>query len=286
MKTNTHVDKFPSGVEFEVKELTGKHQRILTEQSSKTHNQKLDEVLADILVRVGTDTEIKEEFIKTMLACDKQKALITVRQFTLGFQKEFEFHWDYKSSDGAKKTHKLSIPLEDANFPTKPVMCYNPNFTEGSEDEKCSKELITLEEFLKDTLGVEALEYEHVLKAKKVEIILPRSEERVTYTMLDGDGEEIGSKIKKSERSTHTPIRMRKPVRFDAETGTPIQLNLDKLAYLDIEHLRKSIKEVEGNVDTEIMFEHPEAEQKQANEKDVIVDLLSTTAFFFPSEAI
>lgn len=50
---NTHIFKVPSGVEFEVTELTGKQQRILTEQSNKPHTEKLAEMLASVLVRVG-----------------------------------------------------------------------------------------------------------------------------------------------------------------------------------------------------------------------------------------
>lgn len=67
---------------------------------------------------------------------------------------------------------------------------------------------------------------------------------------------------------------------------TPIQLHLDSLPLLDIEHLRKLIKSVEGELDTIVEFEHPEAEHKSGSEKTVRVDLVAQNAFFFPSEAI
>ncbi len=284
MNENIHKDKFPSGVSFEVKELTGKHQRLLTEQSSKTHNEKLDSVLLDVIVKIGTETSLDEKFIESMLACDKQKALVTVRQFTMDFDPTFDFAWEYKTEAGEKAEHRLSIPLGDGSFPSKPVMILNKDGLIVEDEE--TPEYVTLECYLKKLLNKEELEYSDILAYKNVEIILPRSKERVRFTMLDAEGELLLTKIPKSDRSTHTPIRIRKPVKFDEETNTPIQLNLDRLAYKDIEFLREEIKKVEGNVDTEVMFEHPESHLKAPSEKDVIVDLLGTTAFFFPSGAI
>lgn len=273
MNHRTHVSELPSGVEFEVKELTGKHQRLLTEQvGNKTMTERLNEVLAEVLVRVGSNTEINEDFVKKMLACDKQKALVDVRQFTMDFEKAFQFTWEYTDDQGMKQDHKLEIPLDEGNFPWKPVMAFNK---EG--------ELVTMKEAIVD--AGEDLEYDSVLSRKAVEIILPRAEMRVRYTMLDGEREAQASKIKKNDRSSHSVLKVRTPVRF-GEGDTPIQINLDTLAYKDIEYLRSDIKKMEGSVDTEIRFEHPEADSKPPSEKDVVVDLLGTIAFFFPSEAI
>ena len=51
---NTHKFNLCSGPECEVKEMTGKHQRSLTEQEKKSHNDKLHEILEDLIVRVGS----------------------------------------------------------------------------------------------------------------------------------------------------------------------------------------------------------------------------------------
>jgi hypothetical protein len=129
-------------------------------------------------------------------------------------------------------------------------------------------------------------EYSEIVK--EYDVVLPRSGQRVRLKLLDGTGEMAASATKKSERSSHTPILVRNPRYFQkTENGeVPIMLNLDNQSVLDIEFLRKTIREREGRVDTQIMFEHPEAETKVGAEKEVVIDVLGVMAFFFPSEAI
>jgi len=117
---------------------------------------------------------------------------------------------------------------------------------------------------------------------------LPKSKKEITWTLLDGIGEAVGLSTPKNERSSHTPIKMRRPIEMlkTKNDTVPVQVNLDELALRDIEALRGEIKRVEGDVDTVITFEHPEAESKSAGEKYVLVDVLGVQAFFFPSEAI
>lgn len=276
---NTHKFNLCSGPECEVKEMTGKHQRILTEQEKKSHNDKLHEILEDLIVRVGSvhfpvmegSKDVTSKFLKEMLACDKKKILTEIRQFSLDFQTDFSFLYKYQDSTGKKQETEIVVNLEEevgSQFPS-----HSPKNEIGGE--------------LSD---LQFEEYSEVLEYKKVRTILPKSGEEVEFIMLDGVGEAIGSATKKSERSSHTLIKMRRPVKFvqksEGRDVVPVQLNLDNLSIADIEHLRKKIKEVEGNVDTEIIFEHPDGDLAPNGEREVILDLLSTAAFFFPSAAI
>lgn len=260
---NTHKFDLCSGPECEVKEMTGKHQRLLTEQGKKSHNERMNDLLKDVIVSVGGVSEITDDFIKEMLSCDKKKILTEVRQFTLDFQPEFAFMFKYMDDEGNKKESQVDVTLVEGEFPFR-----KPKYNAAGED----------------AVDMEFEDYNDVLKHKKIGITLP-SGLAVEFTMLDGKGEIIASSTKKAERSSHTLIKMRRPVKFHQKEGgsatVPVQLNLDSLSIRDIEFLRAKIREYEGEVDTEMMFEHPEIEGK--NE---VIDLLSTTAFFFPSEAI
>lgn len=271
----THTFKLTSGVECEVYEMTGKHQELLTRQDGKKHTEKLNELLKDLIVRVGSNTDINDEFLLGMLACDKKKALVEVRQFSMGHEPSFTFNYRYTDTDGNKQEHPVTVDLnEDGHFPEKPVMVMRPVMEDG-KDEPVNK-----------LVPADWTEYSDV--QKQVTIKLPRSGQEVTFVMLDGKGELIGSTTKKAQRSSHTLIQMRRPV-FQKKTeggSVPIQLNLNDLALQDIEYLRKSIRDHEGEVDTEIMFDHPEADSMPRNEKEVTMDVLNTVAFFFPSEAI
>ena len=260
----THKFKLPSGVECEVSPLLGKHQRWLTEQSSVDIASNLNRVLADVLVRVGTETKIDEKFVLNMLALDRKLALLEVRQFTLDFPKLFEFNYDYKTRDGEKATEPFDVDISEG-FKVVPL-----KVIEGDN--------------IKEAPYTEYSEIE-----KEVNLILPKTKQKVKFRLLDGVGESVGAHTPKKKRSSHTAIYMRIPqVESTSKKGNPVwhKLDLDNLPISDIEYLRATIKELEGSVDTEFMFEHPEAEYKSSEEKDVVVDLITQIAFFFPSEAI
>lgn len=254
---NTHTFKLPSGVEMEVKEMTGKHQRILTEQKNKKLGENLEIMLADLVVRVGSKTDITPEFIRKMLSCDRKKALTEVRQFSNDFDPKFEFAYEYEA-DGRKLKHDLSIDLVEG-FPFKPVLVSNE---------------------LGELIPAHYSEYSEIEKYRF--ITLPKSGKKVRYNLLDGDGETLGMHTNEKDRSSHTPLKMCYPcemIKTDKDE-TPVSLDLDRLAIKDIEFLRKAIKTVNGQVDTEIMFYVPE------KPNPVTIDVLGVMAFFFPSEAI
>lgn len=263
---NTHVFKLPSGPEMEVTELTGKQQRLLTEQNKKTHQEKLADMLASVTVRIGSLTSVTSKFIlEDMLACDIKFALTELRQFSLDFDTTFAFVHKYKDVKGIKQEVEIEEDIPEGHFPMTTV--------KRAETGKDGEVIL---------VDANWTEYDQVVK--EINIKLPRSGKEVRFTMQDGKGSNVGVLTPKQDRSSHTPIKMRRPVYFEESkkgSRVPVQLDLDSLHVRDIEFLRKTIKEYEGNVDTELMIDNPEA-----NEKDLIVDVLGAIAFFFPSEAI
>lgn len=267
---NTHKFMLPSGLPCEVTELLGKHQRILTEQKNKKNGENLNEMIADVIVSIGNQSkaeiraELGENWIKHLLSCDRKKILVEVRQFSTDFDPTFKFTYKYESErDGLQKEEELEAGLEEG-FKETPVKME----VEG------------------ELIDAKYERYSDIIK--KFTIDLPKSKKTVEFTMLDGFGEELALKTAKNSRSSHTAIHIRKPVYLDktANDVVPIQLNLDSLPLTDIEALRTKIKSVEGQVDTELIFPHPEAELKSRNEQSIIIDLTNELAFFFPSEAI
>lgn len=269
---NTHIFKLPSGVEAEVKEMQGIHQRMLTENANKPMGDKLSAVLCDVLIRVGTKTDLTPEFIHNMLSADKKKCLVEARQFSLDFDEHFSFTYEYKdSATGEKREETLDLDLS-AGFESRPY-----------------KLLVETE----DGVEWQAAEYQEYDDIKReFDFELPKSKKMVRIHLLDGKGEAVGSKMKRVDMSSHTQLLIRNPQYLvEKESGNIIPMkietrDLDRMSIKDLEAIRTNIKNLEGQVDTEIMFEHPEAETKQGKEKDVVVDLLGEIAFFFPSEAI
>jgi hypothetical protein len=262
----THSFKLNSGVPCVIKELAGKQQRILTEQKTQQQGENVINMIESVLVSVGSETNPTKEFINAMLSPDRKKILTTLRKVSLkGSEQEnkFIFHFEYTDKNGVKQKEELDVDLTD-DFPEKPLM-------DLTEDGKL--------------VPVQYNDYSEIKRL--IVITLPKTKKIVRFRLLDGNGETVGSNVKKENRSSHTTLEMRNPQELkEGGTDTWMQLHLDSLPLLDIEHLRKKIKEVEGEIDTVVEFDHPEAQFKVAQEKKVRVDLVTQTAFFFPSEAI
>lgn len=254
---STYKFNLPSGVECEVAYLTGLHQRLLNQQlKGETHNDRLNNILVDIIKRVGNVRVITKEFVENMLTPDRRTCLVMARQYTHDFEELFKFKYSYTSVvDESQKEYELEIPLNaDGMFPIKAM---TKQYAEYSEIERTRT------------------------------ILLERSKKTVTFNLLDGLSEKIGASTKKDQISSHTPLEMRR-VTYLHENGTPIKVNFDQLHVKDLETLRLAIKAEEGSIDTELQFKHPEWETGQvpAEKEYITIDLLGTTAFFFPSGAI
>ena len=247
---NTTTFKLPSGIECEVGEMTGLHQRLLTEQKNKKHGDNLNEMLASLLVRVGNNTgPFNQDFVRNMLSADRRAALAEARMFSVVDEEEpvaagaeeeelpkgprnFNFTWKYADSEGNEQSLDKVVDLSEV-FPIHP---YSTQWADYSQVKK------------------------------HVEVVLKGCGKTVRFNLLDGTGEQIGSNTKREERSSHTAILMRNPC-FMTKTSNdvvPVQVSsrdLDKLSLRDIEQLRGAIKANEGRIDTEIRFEHPEADR-------------------------
>lgn len=246
-----------SGVECEVGHLEGIHQRMLTQQlKGETHNDRLNKILVDIIKRVGNVKVITKEFVENMLTTDRRMCLVMARQYTYDFAPVFMFKYKYNSViDDSSKEMEYEIPLnEDGTFP---ITYMAKSYTDYADIERTRT------------------------------IHLPKLEKEVTFSILDGIGEKIGSSTKKENLSSHTPLEMRR-VTYKHDNGTPIRVNFDRIHMKDLEVLRTAIKAEEGAIDTEIRIKHPEWEtgQVSADKEFITIDLLGTIAFFFPSGAI
>lgn len=252
----THEFTLPSGVKASVRPMTGKHQRLLSEQGNQNMFTGLNSVLLDLLVSLGSKsgTEITSKVIDQLLAADRAKILVEARQFSLGFPTEFRFKYEYVASDGSKASQDTFIDIS-RGFPTKPYK-------------------------------FQVSDYASIVRTNT--LTLPISKKEVKWDLLDGTGEMAATKLDRKKISSHTPIQLRNPrttYQGDNE-AVDISLDLDTLALADIEALRGHIEETEGEVNTEALIIHPEADRKPMNEREVRINLVGEKTFFFPSGAL
>lgn len=255
----THVFKLITGVECEVKEFTGKHQRLLSEAGKG--NSQMVKVLADVVVRIGSNVDVTEEDIEKMLSGDRKKLLVEVRQFSLDFPKEFQFEFEYKDVDGQKQTESMVCSLE---LPERKYRTIEPD---GSYKE------------------VNCTEYSEV--PRNVLTTLPRSGAKVRMHWLDGKGENALTKIKEEDLNINTLVDARRPEELVTKQGSngeiPVRVDLDRLKIQDAGHLRGLVDKTEGDVDTLIEFPNPKYYPGSAVDKDIKIDLLAVPDFLFPS---
>jgi hypothetical protein len=265
---DVHEFVLPSGVKCGVTDLYGKHQRILTQGSNigKRFNENLSTILADVMVYLGEIKNVTIEDVNEMLDCDRRAALCEVRQFSLDFNPNVAFNYEYTDEDTNRKIVfpvEIDLSKDDGRFPFVPVKVYNKDG---------------------ELVPVVYSKYSDVIKNKNRIVTLPKSKKEITFIMLDGKGNEVGAAIKKKDRSSHSPIKMRRPIEYipssDGKNSTPVQVNLDTLKFKDVEHLRGEIRKLEGRVDTEVALKHPDTGE------DIFLDILGVVAFFFPSGQI
>lgn len=258
----THKFKLPSGVDCEVVEMKGKHQMLLTKQSSKSMVENLNDMLLDLVVSLGGEP-VTRDIIESLLDCDRKKILVEVRQFSLDFEKTFELTYEFMDSNN--KTVRKDLVLDvSGGFEVKPLMIYD------------SKKNTYKEAQYKSYSEIERTVY----------LTLPKSGQKVSFKLLDGKLSNALSKIPKSKYSSNTILEARVAKYYEADSKgdeRAFLLDPNKLGLRDIEFLRKVIKNVEGSVDTMVSFENPDTNNML--EPTVSLDLMTHTAFFFPSES-
>ncbi len=252
----THKFKLLSGVDCEISKFVGKHQRLFTQKEFEKDSKGANMALADIIVKLGTKTNITEEDVSRMLSQDRKQILIQGRIFSLKRNKTFKFDYKYENEAGKMVTESMEMDVDAEDFETKPY----------------SKQFESYEDIWK------------LLKTGKwSSITLEDCGKEVFFIPTDGLAENRLNTIPKKKRSSHSLINAHKPLYWestDGKEGTLINLDLDKLSLDDIEDLRVAIKKEEGKQETRAIFESPETNQ------DEEVDVLTIPAFFFPSNAM
>lgn len=261
----THTFKLISGVECEVGLLMGIHQRYLTQDKNIHTGKGVNLLLQDIIKRLGSKATITAADVDNLLSADRKKILKEARMFALDYEPKFDFTYEWKSDDNKVSRSEHSVLFDDTDFNERPYMMY---------DEKGG------------LIPLSVPEYDQINKF--IRITLPKSGKIVEFKMLDGAAELAGSKVLKKDRSSHTPLLMRNPQYIEeTEKGADkkagerkLLVDLDRLAYKDIEHLRGEIKKVEGEIETLLVIDHPKTDEQAT------IDIVLTPAFFFPSLAL
>lgn len=273
-----------SGVSVTVSELTGMHQRYITEKRFQKNGKGFDLLLQDCIIRLGNKTNLTEKDVNNILSGDRKHILVELRQFSLDYQKNFDFDYEWAMKSGHTQKQAYTVNFSPEDFPFHPYAWVREAYNQAVADAQAKAEQegreFTDDERWRVPIPDLYPDYQTILEKKEYEVVLPRSGVKVKMNLMDGVGETHLIKMPEEDQSSHTPIKLRNPQTIEMKEGKEREysLNLDKLSLKDISFLRKSFKDMEGDIDTSMVI----ANQNDPNQT-LRVNLIGLPDFFFPS---
>ena len=85
-----YIYELPSGIEIELKEMTGAEEELLTNQRLIRNGEAINQVLRNCTVRLGENEKPAVNDILDLLSGDRLFALVKLRQISLGDDVELE----------------------------------------------------------------------------------------------------------------------------------------------------------------------------------------------------
>lgn len=305
MEAQTFKAKLPSGFDFEIKRMLGKHQRWLTQGHGSKKNKApktIDDVVIDCLVSLaGVDAPTKEDLLQ-LPTWDYKKLVLFLRFYTC--DRYFVERYDtWKSlqickiefdslSDGDEEREIAEVSVAELQEELDGIEKHNFPFSfEWEVNGSIKKEQQDIELYLWDftevNVPIEPIYriLEDFQNDKYVEIELGMSGQTLRWRKLDVKTEnDHGVTLTQSKMHLNSPLEMRNPSYMKAKSNgegfIPLSASLDSMDYLDVEQFRKSVFDTEIVVDTNIGIRHPESGEI------IKMNALGVTSFFFPSGVV
>jgi hypothetical protein len=105
-----HTFELPSGIEIELKEMTGAEEELLTNQRLIRTGDAINQVLRNCFVRIGDNAEPSVNDVLDLLSGDRLFALVRLRQISLGDEVELELSCP---NSACRMTNYVTTNLED-----------------------------------------------------------------------------------------------------------------------------------------------------------------------------
>lgn len=265
----------PSGVGFTARAFIGADMELLSTSVADKGALAFNKLIEDCVISIGTDRDITSSKIDNLLSNDRKYLLLFLRQFSLNFKEKFEFTHEWPVTEDGQQKDVTPHSVIIKSFYTKPYIWVQKEIEELKEKgEEFEYEFPEMYQSYKEVLDLN-LEQKIILEATGAEFF---------WEILTGNQENLFANVGKKQRHINLPIQMRKPrVLLKGKKGNKDQLtmyNTSKGDWMDLEQIRKEIRDKEGIIDTSLSIKHPTLE------KVAQIDLIGTLAFFVPSQAI
>lgn len=291
-----------SGATATVNYFGGKEQRLLTQQNGKPFAVRLNEMIASFVDEVGgvklstlkssTKPEDDElgKFFDKVFASDKKQLLTAGWLCTYQHDPVYVHSYEYKTVDGATKTHEETVDLSDG-FPTFRMKQFDEKLIKGLGLSELRKRQHEIREAAAD---LNITDYRSTPDdGLFMEFTVPvvdkvfKDNQRCRIMMLNGLSDRLMSGMQKEALSSHSVLIARR-LQYQSGTSwvTAQVRELDLMHQANIEYIRLMVRIFEGRVDTELQFEKPKDDVTYQEDKNKVIDLLGEPGFFFPSGTI
>ena len=105
-----HRFTLPSGIDIELREMTGAEEEILTNQRLIKSGEAINRVLQNCITKLGDEEKVSQDMVLDLLSGDRLFALVKLRQISLGDEVELE---SICSNAGCRMTNYLTVNLEE-----------------------------------------------------------------------------------------------------------------------------------------------------------------------------
>ena len=253
--SSTKVFKLVSGVECEIKPLTGFALNELTKANGKSGIDKLCELAASSVTRIGLRTDIEHRDVMSLLDCDQKKLLMEVGLFSDPDSETKKMRKGTELFDLTDRSIFDEQPYKDVD---KEGRYHDVHYTELSEIKKTRK-CTLLDRKDKAGNGIE-----------------------VEFKLLDSNMMKAIEKTQEEKRDIALLFTVQQVTEFiDNPTGkAKIQTLLPFiiLSARDVKIISKAMNECKGNYNTEFDIQNPNG----ANYAPIKANLLFTQGFIVP----
>lgn len=290
-----YEDVLPSGVPFKVRAFIGEDHEILTSRRNMRDGNTFERFCAAIVISIGDNNNVTEDFINSMLSNDRKFILFTARQFTQKWPEEFEFEYEWPMQDKIREVTTHQVEMGHNNFPVIPykwVRDLMENIENASDIGDFSKldkieDDTDIDTDYKTTFPLIYSSYQDMLDENSLrqQFVLPISEEVIEFSLMTGLVEKKLDMIPKNKITINTELTIRDcktqkefKEEIAGKTHTKYIWNHKKADGYDIDALRNYIRDLEGEVQTAMVITNRIGERER-------IDLVQQTEFFFPSQA-
>lgn len=275
----------PSGIAFSVRNLRGADQDLLSMGKEDEERSSFNEMIHSTLRKFGekSQNEIIEADIENMLSVDRKFILLTLRQHTLRYKEvfEFKFEWPLRVGYKDKELIDYTVNFTAKNFPVTPPYWMREAIAKKELEAKDKKEEFLLPDGHIVPFPILFESYKEMLtKYQYFENTMPETNAKYRWRMLTGASERKWAKILRNNPRVNMTLEMRSP-QLEFTPGKWTEYSTPEADIMELEHLRKEIKDNEGDVDTFLTIVHPDDKNRQQR-----VDLVALPVFFFPSQAL